>query len=124
MSEEPPALVWKWNTRSCCSAAAKHASAISRVSASQVCGSGLPPSRKVVLSATIPVLAGLLQGLQRHLPVLRAGTRPTARREPVVPRDGLQDQVVERERWFLHRYPVVGQDQRPFETAPVEVPSR
>ena len=61
--------MWKWNTRSCCSAAAKHASAISRVSASQVCGSGLPPSRKVVLIATILVLADLLQGVHRPLPV-------------------------------------------------------
>src|SRR6476620_7115672 len=35
MSEEPPALVWKWKTRSCCSAAAKQASETSRVFSSQ-----------------------------------------------------------------------------------------
>src|ERR1044072_491282 len=50
--ELPPGLVWKWKTRSCCSQTSKHSSAIAVVSSSQVLGSGLPPSRNVVLSAT------------------------------------------------------------------------
>ena len=52
MSELPPGLVWKWNIRSCFSQTSKHSSASARVSSSHVFGSGLPPSRNVVFSAT------------------------------------------------------------------------
>ena len=52
MSEFPPGLVWKWKMRSCCSQTSKHSSAIARVSSSHEFGSGLPPSRNVVFSAT------------------------------------------------------------------------
>ena len=52
MSELPPGLVWKWKTRSCFSQASKHSSASALVSSSHDPGSGLPPSRKVVFSAT------------------------------------------------------------------------
>src|SRR5919201_2990702 len=52
MSELPPGDVWKWKIRSCCSQTSKHSSASARVSSSQLLGSGLPPSRNVVFSAT------------------------------------------------------------------------
>jgi hypothetical protein len=52
MSELPPGLVWKWKIRSWRSQASKHSSASARVSSSHVFGSGLPPSRNVVFSAT------------------------------------------------------------------------
>ena len=52
MSDVPPGLVWKWNIRSWRSQTSKHSSASARVSSSQEPGSGLPPSRNVVFSAT------------------------------------------------------------------------
>ena len=55
MSELPPGLVWKWKIRSCFSHASKHSSASASVSSSHVPGSGLPPSRNVVFSATTRV---------------------------------------------------------------------
>ena len=64
MSELPPGLVWKWKTKSCFSHASKHLSAISCVSSSHVPGSGLPPSRKVVLSATTRVSPASLSALR------------------------------------------------------------
>ena len=52
MSEFPPGEVWKWNIRSCCSQTSKISSASAVVSSSHEPGSGLPPSRNVVFSAT------------------------------------------------------------------------
>ena len=53
MSQLPPGHVWKWKMKSCFSPASKHTSASALVSSSHAPGSGLPPSRKVVFSATI-----------------------------------------------------------------------
>ncbi len=47
--------MWKWNIRSCFSQTSKISSASFVVSSSQVPGSGFPPSRNVVLSATTRV---------------------------------------------------------------------
>ena len=52
MSELPPGLVWKWKMRSCFSHDVEALVGQRRVSSSHESGSGLPPSRNVVFSAT------------------------------------------------------------------------
>ena len=121
MSELPPGLVWKWNIRSCFSQTSKHSSASARVSSSHVPGSGLPPSRNVVFSATTRDSRGELERLARHLGVARQERDPDRGQDAVVRRRRVHHDVVEVERELVDRHAVVGHRERPLDLELVHV---
>ena len=121
MSELPPGLVWKWKTRSCFSQASKHSSAIAASPRPTSSGLGLPPSRKVVLSATTRDSLASLSAL-RVISALRGRNETQiAAEDAVVGRRGLHHDVVEVEGDLVHRDAVVGHRERALDLELVHV---
>ena len=122
MSELPPGLVWKWKIEVVLLAGVEALVGDAPcVSSSHDPGSGLPPSRKVVFSATTRDSPASFSAL-RVISALRGRNETQMRgQDAVVGRRRLHDHVVEVEGDLVDRDAVVGHRERPLDLELVHV---